>query len=62
MFFRNGKRCIAYFKSKLRSWPLLARCAIKVIKTKCMTLDIQRIFSVYAYYMSQFSAINLKRL
>ena len=58
--FSNGKRCTAYFESKVQAWPLLARCAVITINTKCMTLDIERIFSVYSYWMSQFAGINLK--
>eukprot|EP01084_Bolivina_argentea_P080306 145498_1 len=55
----NGDRCLNYFQSKLETWRLLAPVAIRTLKVVVGTADVERIFSVYNYYLGALDAVNL---
>ncbi len=55
----NGGRCIEYFRSKAEQWELLAPIAIRTLKCCISTADVERIFSIYNYYLGQLDAVNL---
>eukprot|EP01084_Bolivina_argentea_P025933 48218_1 len=59
MYGDNGARCIEYFESKAQQWELLSPIAIRTIKCVISTADVERIFSIYNYYLGQLDAVNL---
>eukprot|EP01084_Bolivina_argentea_P280984 480655_1 len=59
IYGNNGIRCIEYFRSKSDTWEILSSIAIRTLFCVISTADVERIFSVYNYYLSQLDAVNL---